>query len=69
VAAGSIKPNSAYQKAATPDYIAAFKPFSMCGIVGYIGNRQAFPVILKGLKQLEYTAGMIVPAWLCLTMG
>ncbi len=26
----------------------------MCGIVGYIGHNQAFPVILKGLKRLEY---------------
>ena len=26
----------------------------MCGIVAYIGPREAFPVILKGLKRLEY---------------
>ena len=26
----------------------------MCGIVAYIGKKQAFPIILKGLKRLEY---------------
>src|SRR5258707_8138600 len=27
---------------------------AMCGIVAYIGPREAYPVILKGLKRLEY---------------
>ena len=26
----------------------------MCGIVGYIGAQEAFPILIKGLRRLEY---------------
>ena len=36
----------------------------MCGIVGYVGDEQAAPILLTGLSKLEYrgydSAGMAV---------
>ncbi len=36
----------------------------MCGIVGYIGHKDAYPVVIKGLKRLEYrgydSAGLVL---------
>src|SRR5208282_41496 len=30
------------------------EPISMCGIVGYVGKKQVVPVIIEGLRKLEY---------------
>ncbi len=45
---------AAKKEVSLPHYLLIYTPNLMCGIVAYIGHRQADDVILKGLQRLEY---------------
>ena len=44
----------------------------MCGIVAYVGSKDAYPIIVKGLKRLEYrgydSAGIAIGSDSCITI-
>ena len=37
-----------------PKPVAGALGGKVCGIVGYVGDRDAWPIILEGLQRLEY---------------
>ena len=35
----------------------------MCGIIGYIGSKPVVPVLIEGLRRMEYRGQYPIPRW------
>src|SRR2546426_6259720 len=51
---GSARPVRSRRRGASVARPQGRGPLTMCGIVGYVGRREATPFLLEGLARLEY---------------
>ncbi len=46
--------NYLFYRINSEDFLLGRKEITMCGIIGYIGDREVLPILMQGLKNLEY---------------